>query len=217
MKNIFLIVFLVLICALPAFTKPLVLKNKAHEIQIKDLDLDSVITEEELCDINDPSDCDKNPDSRFKKIEFKDLDKGQKKLLDAAEKVTVNSHSPYSHFRVGAALLSTDGEIITGTNFENAAYGSTICAERAAILRANAMGKKKFTKIAIYGKGKDFDSLDPVSPCGACRQVILEISQLSKENIEVIMSNSKKDQIIIARIEDLLPLGFGPKNLGIEI
>ena len=86
---------------------------------------------------------------------MKHKNKTQKKLLDAAQEVSKNSHCPYSHFHVGAALLTDKDEIITGTNFENAAYGSTICAERAAILSANSQGKNKIQSIAIFGEGED--------------------------------------------------------------
>lgn len=206
------------------FTLLFVLMASTTELSAKDLvikSLDEKTTKDEYCDLDDPEHCKTNDKAKkemteFKTIKYKDLDKIQKELLDAADKVSSNSHSPYSHFHVGAALLTSDGETITGTNFENAAYGSTICAERAAILRANSKGRKDFSKIAIIGRGKDFDTEDPVSPCGACRQVILEMSQLSGANIEVIMSNSKKDKIIISTINELLPLGFGPKNLGLK-
>lgn len=226
-----IVVFLVLVSSFSFFSVSAakdtqVLTDHGKEIEIKNLDAGPV-TDDETCDLTDPTHCEvkldknkKNFDftkSKFKKLKYKSLDPIQKKLLDAAQKVSVNAHNPYSSFYVGAALLCDDGEIITGTNFENAAYGSTICAERAAILRANSKGKKKFSRIAIYGRGKDFDSKDPVSPCGACRQVIMEIAQLTDYDIEVIMSNSKKDEIVVATISELLPLGFGPQNLGIKI
>jgi cytidine deaminase len=205
-----------------------ILKDHGKELQIQSLDKHSVgKDDDEYCDLTDPSHCKIELDQKkidfdftktqFKKVKYKSLNPIQKKLLDAAEKVAVLAHNPYSNFFVGAALLSNDGEIITGTNFENAAYGSTICAERAAILRANSKGKKKISRIAIYGRGKDFDSKDPVSPCGACRQVIMELAQINNYNIEIIMSNSQKDEIVITTISELLPLGFGPQNLGIKI
>lgn len=205
----------------------IILKGHGQELKINSLDENSVETDDEYCDLSDPSHCkiilDKEKEnfdftkSKFKKVKYKSLNEVQKKLLDAAEKVSKNAHNPYSDFYVGAALLCYDGEIITGANFENAAYGSTICAERAAILRANSQGKKKFARIAIYGRGKNFDSKDPVAPCGACRQVLMELAQMSKYDIEIIMSNSKKDEIIISSISELLPLAFGPQNLDIKI
>lgn len=138
-------------------------------------------------------------------------------MLNEAEKVMETAYNPYSNFYVGAAILSQDGKIITGSNVENAAYGSTVCAERAAILRANALGIRAFNKVAIIAKGQDFDMTEVTAPCGSCRQMLYESSQISEKNLEIIMSTSKKDKIIIATIEELLPLAFGPKDLGIDI
>lgn len=148
---------------------------------------------------------------------YEKLTEIQKRLLDEAEKVMVNSYNPYSNFFVGAALLTKDDKIVTGTNVENAAYGSTICAERAAILRANAMGYRMYKAIAIIAKGQDFDTKEVTAPCGSCRQMLYESSRVSELNLEVIMSTTKKDKIIISSIEELLPLAFGPKDLGINI
>lgn len=141
----------------------------------------------------------------------------QKKLLDEAEKVMENAYSPYSHFLVGAALLTHDDIIITGTNVENAAYGNCICAERAAIVRAYAMGYKIYKAIAVIAKGQDFDTQDVTAPCGSCRQMLYEASQISGQDLEVIMSTTKKDKIIISSVTELLPLAFGPKDFGIDI
>ncbi len=147
---------------------------------------------------------------------YDELSTEYKKLLDEAEAVMKKAYNPYSKFAVGAALLTPDGTIISGTNFENAAYGSTICAERAAILRANAMGYRNFKAIAVIARGeKEVESI--VSPCGACRQVIYEVSELSDQPIDVIMSNTRKDHVTIATINQLLPLGFGPKALGVDL
>jgi cytidine deaminase len=91
-------------------------------------------------------------------------------LYEAARKAADNSYSPYSKFRVGAALLAEDGEIITGTNVENRSYGLTICAERGAVMAGISRGKKRFAALAIATP----DSAYPVGPCGACRQVLSE-------------------------------------------
>ncbi|MGC8710216.1 MAG: cytidine deaminase [Candidatus Micrarchaeia archaeon] len=141
----------------------------------------------------------------------------QVKLLDAAEEAMEKAYNPYSHFYVGAALLTADGKIITGANYENASYGNTICAERAALLKANAEGYRRFKAIAIIAKGENFDVDKPTAPCGACRQSIFEASQLSDFDIEVIMSNTKRDVIIIKKISELLPLAFGPLDLEVDI
>ena len=154
---------------------------------------------------------------KMKSVKFKDLTKEQKRLLMAAEKTMETAYNPYSKFFVGAALLTRDNKIITGSNVENAAYGSTICAERAAILRANALGKRCFKSIAIIARGENFDTKEVTGPCGACRQVLLEFSQISETDLTVIMSTTKKDKIVVASISELLPLNFGPKDLGIDI
>ena len=86
-------------------------------------------------------------------------------LFEQAMEAAKNAYAPYSHFRVGAALLLDDGSVVTGVNVENRSYGLTNCAERTAIFRAIAMGKKKFTAIAIATPDADY----PVGPCGACR------------------------------------------------
>ncbi len=150
-------------------------------------------------------------------IKYRELNLTQKKLLEKASEVMETAYNPYSHFYVGAALLSKKGKIITGSNVENAAYGSTICAERAAILRANAMGIRTFDKLAIIARGENFDTKEVTGPCGSCRQMLYESAQISEKNLEVIMSTTKRDKIIIATIEELLPLAFGPKDLGIDV
>ena len=92
------------------------------------------------------------------------------KLFDLAKQAATKSYSPYSKFRVGAALLCEDGSVVTGANIENRSFGLTICAERSAIVSALAQGKTRFTAIAIACP----DATYPVSPCGACRQFISE-------------------------------------------
>lgn len=114
------------------------------------------------------------------------------------------SYVPYSHFPVGAALLCEDGRVFTGCNVENAAYGSTICAERTAILKAVSEGcREGWTAIAIAGQGEDF-----CWPCGACRQMLYEFAP----GIRVLAAR-KDGQYAQAVLADLLPNGFGPKSL----
>ncbi len=150
-------------------------------------------------------------------VSFGDLDEVQKKLIVEAENVMTNAYNPYSNFYVGAALLSLDGRIISGTNVENAAYGSTICAERAAIVKANSVRIRTFEKLAIIARGATFNTTEVTAPCGSCRQMLFESSQVSERDLEVILSTTQKDKIIITTISELLPLGFGPKELGIDI
>ncbi len=120
------------------------------------------------------------------------------KLIAEAKMARKKAYSPYSNFKVGAAVLTTDGKIFSGCNIENSSYGLSICAERAAIFNAVSSGYKKFTKIAVVT-----DSKPPASPCGACRQVIFEFG----DDIEVIMANLKGD-IKIMKIDELLKDGF---------
>lgn len=143
-------------------------------------------------------------------IKFKDLSQQYQELLLAAEKAMAMAYSPYSHFSIGAAILTKDDQIVTGANVENAAHGSGICAERAAVARANAMGQRNFKAVAVIGKGDNDDSGRPISPCGLCRQVLHEFSQVSDRDFEVIMSNTKKDKIVVAKVSELLPFPFNP-------
>ena len=155
--------------------------------------------------------------AEFITTSYQELNPDYQQLVDAATEVLQNSYNHYSNFFVGAALLAEDGTIITGTNFENAAYGSTICAERAAILRANSMGYRRFKAIAIIGRGKDFDVAEPIAPCGACRQVIYEVSSLAEQPMDVVMSNTSRQRLLVTTIPELLPLAFGPRDLNINI
>ena len=108
------------------------------------------------------------------------------------------AYVPYSHFPVGAALECSDGTVFTGCNVENAAYGSTICAERTAIVKAVSEGHREFVRIAIAGKSKDF-----CVPCGSCRQVMMEFSP----EMEVICLNGVGESKTFA-LRELLPYGF---------
>lgn len=108
------------------------------------------------------------------------MSNSDEKLIETAISARENAHAPFSHFKVGASLLTETGEIITGCNVENATYGLTLCAERTAIFKAVSEGKKKFKKIAIAA---DTENLTP--PCGACRQIIWEFCG----DIEVVLAN----------------------------
>ena len=150
-------------------------------------------------------------------LSYEELSSEDRELLDHAKDAMSKSYSPYSHFHVGSALRSFDGEIITGSNVENAAYGPSKCAEQVALTRANMMGQAKIKTIAIIGKGEDFETEEVVAPYGGCRQVIYEFAQRSDTDIKIIMSNSRRDKIIVSTISELLPLAFGPKDLGINV
>ena len=118
-------------------------------------------------------------------------------LMKIARKAADKSYSPYSHFRVGAALLCGNGEIFTGTNVENRSFGLTICAERSAVCRAIAEGNREFKALAISCPDADY----PVSPCGACRQVI---SEFTAEDFPIHFQGGKGD-MISRTMKELLP------------
>ncbi len=155
----------------------------------------------------------------MKKIPFNQLTDEQKELAQAAFTAMKTAYNPYSHFYVGASLKSASNQIITGSNVENAAYGSCICAERSAIVKANSEGHQHFSQMAIIGGTMDKDNAiigsEIVSPCGACRQMIFESSQISNIDIELILLNGDLTEAIVTTISELLPLGFGPKNMGL--
>ena len=121
-------------------------------------------------------------------------------LLKYAIEATVNSYSPYSNFKVGAALLLKNGKVIKGANIENASYGLTNCAERSALFCAYSLG---YRKDDILGIAIASLSNPPASPCGACRQVI---SELMNEDSFVVYGN--KDEMYETIVKDLLPLAF---------
>ncbi|MCI5621314.1 MAG: cytidine deaminase [Lachnospiraceae bacterium] len=129
----------------------------------------------------------------------------QEALVEEAKKAREFSYSPYSHFRVGAALLCADGSVYTGCNIENAAFSPTNCAERTAVFKAVSEGKKEFVKIAVVGDDKTY-----LSPCGVCRQVLMEF--VDPMEFEVIMAGDS-DSIKVVKLAELLPESFSPMNL----
>lgn len=118
-----------------------------------------------------------------------------------------NAYTPYSDFKVGAALLCADGSVVLGCNIENAAYGPSNCAERTAVFGAVAQGKRKFKAIAIVG-GRE-DALEYCPPCGVCRQVLAEFCSGS---FEIILGRGDKTYTVHT-LSELLPYSFGPGNL----
>ncbi|HAZ96789.1 MAG TPA: cytidine deaminase [Treponema sp.] len=125
------------------------------------------------------------------------------KLIKKATEMLNFSYVPYSNFHVGAALLTSEGEIYTGCNIENAAYGPSNCAERTAIFKAVSEGKKNFEAIAVVG-GKNGKIEDFCPPCGVCRQVLAEFC---KKDFKIILAKST-DEYKIMTLEQLLPESF---------
>ena len=134
---------------------------------------------------------------------------GDRELIRAAFAVRENAYTPYSHFKVGAALLGKSGKVYVGCNIENASFSPTICAERAALAQAVSSGEREFEAIAIVGSMENQVNTLPTSPCGVCRQALFEFGGNS---LRVILAKSEEDYQICT-LGDLLPLGFGPKNL----
>lgn len=136
-----------------------------------------------------------------------------KKLIGQAKITAKDAYAPYSHFYVGAAVLLTNGEIITGNNQENAAYPSGLCAERVAVFSANAQYPQTSIEaiaIAAFHDGKYTE--EPCCPCGSCRQTLTEVENRFRHPVKVIMyGNSKIYEV--ASAADLLPLSFGKESL----
>lgn len=130
-------------------------------------------------------------------------------MIDLAVEQLAYSYTPYSHFKVGAALLTKDGKLYTGCNIENAAYTPTNCAERTAFFKAVSEGEREFQAICIVG-GKDGVLTEYAAPCGVCRQVMMEFC--NPETFQIILATGR-EQYEIFTLKELLPLGFGPANL----
>ena len=130
-------------------------------------------------------------------------------MIDLAGKQLEYSYSPYSHFKVGAALLTKDGRLYTGCNIENAGFSATNCAERTAFFKAVSEGEKEFKAICIMG-GKDGVVTGYAAPCGVCRQVMMEFCDPG--TFRIILATDKEHYDIYT-LKDLFPLGFGPENL----
>ena len=130
-------------------------------------------------------------------------------MIDLAIRQMEFSYVPYSHFHVGAALLSRSGKIYTGCNIENAAYTPTNCAERTAFFKAVSEGVKEFDAICVVG-GKEGILTEYASPCGVCRQVMMEFCD--PDTFQVILAVSREKYEIFP-LKELMPMGFGPANL----
>jgi len=127
-------------------------------------------------------------------------------LVAAARAARDRAYAPYSGFAVGAALLTADGSLVTAANVENASYSLAICAERAAVAAAVAAGHLEFKAIAVAGPGPE-----PVTPCGACRQVLRELP--AGPALVVLAAGAEGDALLRTTVGELLPHAFGPENL----
>ena len=132
------------------------------------------------------------------------------RLINEAFAARRMAYTPYSHFQVGAALLTADGRIYRGCNIENAAYTPTNCAERTAFFKAVSEGEREFTAIAIVGGVEDATEFDWCAPCGVCRQGMEECCDES--TFEIVLARSVEEYEVYT-LGELLPKGFGPHNL----
>lgn len=133
----------------------------------------------------------------------------QQQLAEAAKVASENAYAPYSNFLVGAAVELESGEILVGNNQENSAYPSGICAERNALFHVGAVHPKStITRIAIYTPNSISSALEVITPCGACRQVMLEYEAKQHTAIEVILVGPKNTAVLLDSCSDLMPLSF---------
>lgn len=131
-------------------------------------------------------------------------------LLEEAKKARLKAYTPYSNFKVGAALLTKSGKVYLGCNIENATYTPTNCAERTAFFKAVSEGEREFEKIAIVGAKDGEDANVMCSPCGVCRQVMIEFCD--PKEFQIILANGENTCRVMT-LEELLPCGFSSSNL----
>lgn len=149
----------------------------------------------------------------IKVYQYNELSEEDRRLIDMAKEATKRSYAPYSKFSVGAAALLANGEIVIGTNQENAAYPSGLCAERTTLFYANSQYPDQAVKTLAIAARTENDFLDsPIPPCGACRQVILETEKRYNQPIRILLYG-KENIYLIEGIEDLLPLSFSKKDM----
>ena len=132
-------------------------------------------------------------------------------LVKQALEARKRAYTPYSHHSVGAALLAANGDVYLGCNIENAGYTPTNCAERTAVFKAVSEGVRDFTAIAIVGGPDNAEHLSLCAPCGVCRQVLNEF--VDAETFDVILGTDDPANYKVMKLSELLPLGFGPKNM----
>jgi cytidine deaminase len=146
-----------------------------------------------------------------------ELDATSAKLMKTAVEALSNAYAPYSNFQVASALLLEDGTVITGTNQENAAYPSGMCAERVALFAASSQHPgKKIIKLVVVARLANATQLAPATSCGPCRQVMLEFEQRQQQHFEVVMQDQKRNWIKAPSAESLLPFCFSNESLQVR-
>ena len=150
----------------------------------------------------------------FISAELRELSIQEKKLVASAKLAVNTAYAPYSGFLVGASVLLDNGEIINGSNQENVAYPSGLCAERVALFYAGArFPDVKIKTISVSVMSKNFKVTDVISPCGACRQVMAEYEDKQEQAIKVILHSPTDDVLIANTVQDLLPFMFKSPHL----
>lgn len=135
-----------------------------------------------------------------------------RELINIALEARALAYTPYSHHKVGAALLTKEGKVYKGCNIESASYTPSNCAERTAFFKAVSEGERNFEAIAIVGGFEDSDKLRICAPCGVCRQVMMEFCD--PKTFKIVLCD-EFDKLHVYTLEELLPLGFGPSNMGL--
>ncbi len=150
----------------------------------------------------------------WKILKSDELEERDRNLVQAAMKATDGSHSPYSGFRVGAAVLLDDGTVVTGSNQENAAYPSGLCAERTALFSAGHLHPDKaVTAMAIAARNAGGFTAQPITPCGACRQVMAETEQTGGRPIRLLLYGTDGTMLIDGGTSAILPFCFGAGSM----
>ncbi|UII29338.1 cytidine deaminase [Fulvivirga maritima] len=145
---------------------------------------------------------------------YVDLDDQYKNLIKSAQEACDTSYSPYSKFKVGAAILLDNGEILTGSNQENSCFPAGLCAERVVLFYASAnYSNRTIKQIAVTAKRWDEDQFLPITPCGGCRQVLLETEVKQESPIKVILQSSENQWVVTNSSEVLLPFCFNKHSL----
>lgn len=152
----------------------------------------------------------------MRKTTYAALSNEDKKLIDSAEAAMLRGYAPYTKFYVGASILTRSGKVYAGANVETASYVA-ICAERAALSAAVTDGEYEYKSIAVISKSDYFDVTQVAGPCGICRQLLFEFSQVADYDIRVINSTTDKNELVIAKISELIPLCWGPADTETDI
>lgn len=150
-------------------------------------------------------------------IRFQDLTLEDQFLLDEAERAMKNAYVPYSKFQVGAAARSVNKRVYLGATLESSSAGAVICAERAALAWANTSADRAIEVLAIIGTSTESPSIEPVTPCGICRQTLFEFADVMDRDILVICSDIGRTKIVVGMIRELLPRPFNSRTLAVDL